>query len=41
MNDPIYAEALRITVLKDQQMMNNNKMNPDFKILLKKAKVVE
>lgn len=36
-----HAQASHITALRDQQMINNNKINPDLKAQLKKAKVAE
>lgn len=41
MDDPVLAEASRITALRDQWMINNNKMNPALKARMKKAKEVE
>lgn len=37
----MHAEASCITALRDQWMMNNNKMNLDLKARLKKAKIAE
>lgn len=40
-DDPIVAETSQITALRDQQIIQNNKINPDLKAQMKKAKVVE
>lgn len=41
MDDPIVAEASRITALRDQWLIQNNKTNPDLQARLKKAKAAE
>lgn len=41
MDDLIIAEAARIRALRDQWLLNNNKMNPNLKARLEKAKVAE
>lgn len=41
MDDLIIAEAARIRALRDQWLLNNNKMNPNLMARLEKAKVAE
>lgn len=40
-DDPKVAETAQITALRDQWLIENNKINPDLKICLKKAKAAE
>ena len=41
MDDPAIASAAKITAMRDQWLLKNNKMNPDLKAQMKKAKEVE
>lgn len=41
MNNPTVIEATQIIPLKDQWLFRNNKLNPNLKIYLKKAKIVK
>lgn len=41
MDNPTIVEAARITALRDQWLLENNKMNSDLKARLKKAKATE
>ena len=41
MNDSVFIEASQITTLKNQWMINNNKINLALKAWMKKPKKVE
>lgn len=41
MDDFMDTEALCTTTFRDQWIINNNKINPDFKAWLKKAKIAK
>ena len=40
-DDPAIVEAARITTMRDQWLISNNKTNPDLQTWLKKAKEAE
>ena len=41
MDDPAIASAAKITAMRDQWLLKNNKINPDLKARMKKVKEVE